>query len=90
MPHVDTGGITAGGRGSLSPFWAGLFGIPQKPNKRQQDGKRQQATAGTSTRSTGEAVGGFVQPEGRSICRFAVYRLLTPFPAFLTFHHIPT
>ena len=50
MPHVDTGGITAGGRGSLSPFWAGLFGIPQKPNKRQQ------ATAGTSTRSTGEAV----------------------------------
>jgi len=41
------------------PFWekeAGLFGIPQKPNKRQQDGKRQQATAGTSTRSTGEAV----------------------------------
>ena len=40
----------------MSPFWAGLFGIPQKPNKRQQDGKRQQATAGTSTRSTGEAV----------------------------------
>ena len=33
MPHVDTGGITAGGRGSLSPFWAGLFGIPQKAYK---------------------------------------------------------
>lgn len=56
MPHVDMGGITTGGRGSLSPFWAGLFGILQKPNKRQQDGKRQQATAGTSTKSTGEAV----------------------------------
>lgn len=34
--------------------------------------------------------GGFVQPEGRFICRFAVYRFLRPFPAFLTFPHIPT
>lgn len=34
--------------------------------------------------------GGFVQSEGRFICRFAVYHFLRPFPAFLTFPHIPT
>jgi len=90
LTPTHSGRDQAGGRGRFVPILAGLFGIHQKPNKQpaasqtaQQGGRDQPGGQRRRSRHIPGISGGFIW------C-FAVYRLLTPFPAFLTFPHIPT